>query len=372
MPIRTQDKGRDHIRELLVDDQVASWLIVIDYTIRIGAAQVRMAGIGGVNTHKEHRMKGYMRALCEDTVAYIIREGYDVSMLFGISNFYDKFGYTSCLPEYSMTIQTRNAEKAEADTSAYKMRLVEERDWDAVLALYNRRTATRTASIERSVEHFRGFNKGSTYWTSAKAVLWEDESGQLVAYAAWDKDEQAVNVIEVHSVQPETYPMLLKAFAQRAIEKRCGEITLFIPPDHPFAEFVQRYGCEWRIKYPTRANGMMRLLNQTQFFDKIGPELERRVAHSRLAGLTHSLQIETDVGTTTLNFHHGKLTGSTDAPAENAITLPQGKLMQLITGCRCVRDLIADPDVHTRGQVRPLLEAIFPQGHPYVWLADYF
>ncbi len=372
MPITTQDKGRRHIRELLVDEQAASWLIVIDYVIRIGAAQVRMAGIGGVETHKDHRMKGYMRALCEDTVAYIIREGYDVSMLFGIANFYDKFGYASCLPEYSMTIQTRNAEEAKADASAYKMRPIEERDWDAVLALYNRRTATRTASITRSVEHFRGFNKGSDYWVTAKAVLWEDQAGRLIAYAAWDKNDQAVNVIEAHSARPETYPMLLNAFAQRAIEKRCGEITLFIPPDHPFAEFVQRYGCEWRIKHPTRANGMMRLLNQAQFFDKIGPELERRVAHSRLAGLTRSLQIETGIGTTTLNFHHGKLTGSTDTPAENTVTLPQGQLMQLITGCRGVQDLIADPDVHTRGQVRPLLEALFPRGHPYVWLADYF
>ena len=372
MNIRTQDQGREHVRELLIDDQVASWLTVIDYVIRIGTARVRMAGIGGVHTHKEHRMKGHMRALIEDTLAYVTREGHDVSMLFGIPNFYDKFGYASCLPEYSVKVQTRDAEQARTDAVACKTRPVEKRDWDAVLALYERCNATRTASIVRSLENFYGFYKGSTYRTATEAVLWEDQARRLTAYAVWDEDDQAVNVVEVHSAQPEMFPTLLYAFAQQAIAKRCGEITLFLPPDHPFAEFLQRYGCEWRVRYPARADGMMRLLNQATFFAKIGPELERRVAVSPLAGLTRSLRIETDIGKTTLEFQHGKLTDSTDAPAENAITLPQGKLMQLVTGCRSARDLVSDPEVRVQGEVRPLLETLFPQGHPYVWLADYF
>jgi predicted acetyltransferase len=71
----------------------------IDLPMRIGDAVIRMAGIGDVYTEREHRMKGYMRYLYEDTLTYMTEEGYDVSMLFGIPDFYTKFGYAVCLPQ---------------------------------------------------------------------------------------------------------------------------------------------------------------------------------------------------------------------------------------------------------------------------------
>ena len=82
-----------------MDGEVASWLWVLDLPTRLLGQTVRMGGIGGVNTKESHRMKGYARRLLSDTVSYMTEQGYDVTMLFGIPDFYDKFGYIpACRP----------------------------------------------------------------------------------------------------------------------------------------------------------------------------------------------------------------------------------------------------------------------------------
>jgi hypothetical protein len=161
------------------------------------------------------------------------------------------------------------------------------------------------------------------------------------------------------------------ALVDQAITKRCENIDLYIPPDHPFAEFVQRFGAEWKITYPRYGSGMMRVLNQQPLFEKIASELEQRLAITPLAGYTGVFDLRTDLGTTTLAFDAGKLTVNV-AQASTFIKLPQDKLMQLVVGYRSVRDLINAPDVQVEGEILPLLNALFPKTYAYPWVADHF
>jgi len=113
MHITTTDEEHYHKRELWLDDNTCvSQLYVIDFMMRIGSTPVRMAGIGGVHTDRQHRKKSYMRALYEDSVTYMIDQGYCVSVLFGIENFYIKWGYATSLAQYVAKVKTRDAESA--------------------------------------------------------------------------------------------------------------------------------------------------------------------------------------------------------------------------------------------------------------------
>jgi predicted acetyltransferase len=393
MTIRTTDEGRWHHRELLVDDEVVSELSVIDYEIRIGTAHVRMAGIGGVHTDGAHRMKGYARRLLEDTVRYMTDGGYDVSMLFGIAKFYPKFGYAMCLPSYKFTIQTRDAEDAgqliqhpdRCRTRPSRTRSSKDADAQALSAIYEQNNQGRVCSVVRSPAYFEQLiqkNLGhGTWWNvSVEARLWEDAEGQPMAYAAWDKSDEAVNVVEVASRDDSLFPTLLYAFVQDAIEKRCGKIALYMPLDHPFAEFAQRYGGKWEIKCPRDGGGMMRVLNQDTLFEKLAPELTRRLRASELAQFTGSLAIQTDLGVTAIQIQQGVLTVSTSQDnaaepglsADLTVSLSQDKLMQLLAGYRPARDVLNDPDVQAQGDILPVLDALFPKAIPYVWLPDHF
>ncbi len=372
MEIRTIDQGRHHKRELLIDDQVASWLWVIDYQMYIGAAQVRMAGIGGVKTRKAYRKKGYMRALFDDTVRYMIERGDDVSMLFGIPNFYTKFGYAVCLPVYRQVVQTRDAEAA-GQLSCHTTTGLQTADMGAVCDLYNAHNAGRTCALHRFPQDFTRFAKGTRWGHPAEAMAIKDPAGKLLAYAAFDRDERAVNVVEVAAVDDRLFPTLLYAFAGQAIARRCGEITLYHPPDHPFAEFVQRFGCRWEVDCRRFGGGMMRILNLGTLFERVQPELARRSEASPLRGEA-DLSIVTGLGAVTLHVARGRVEvgpmGRTPEPL--AIELSQDKLIQLMVGYRRARDVLNEDGVKVTGNILPWLDMLFPRGHPYVWLADHF
>ncbi len=374
MEIRTLalEDGQTYKRELLLDDQVVGWLFVNDYQMRIGAATARMAGIGGVETRREHRNKGYMRILFEDTVRYMTGQNYDVSMLFGISNFYTKFGYAVCLAEYRQIIQTRDAEEVGRAAEGTVVRPFEARHIDAVRELYNGNNATRTASLVRLAPFFTGFRKGSWWDRQAEAWVLEDEAGRLLAYAALDRSNTEVNVIEVESTDSRLFAALLHELAQTAIRRRCGEIHILIPPDHPFAEYAQQCGCKWEIRCEKNGGGMMRILNLYSLFQKIDPELRRRVALSSQWGSRAALTFKTDLGAVTVDVQPDAVRVISGEQDGLRLSLSQDRLMQLMAGYRSVGDLLNDPQVQADGHVRPWLEALFPPQRPFVWLADYF
>ncbi len=377
MKITTSDDGRSHSRELWIDGEEKSvcHLWVIDFTMRVGTTVVRMAGIGGVHTEREHRMKGYMRQLLEDTVHYMITEGYDISMLFGIENFYTKFGYAAGLAGFECKVKTRDAEVSAGTAVAagpYITRPIGEADMPAVLDLYNANNATRVCSVVRIIEDFPEFHKGTWWGTPPDTQLWGDANGKLLAYAVWDHYDKAVKVAEVEACDDALFPTLLSFFAAQAVEKRCEDVQFFIPPDHPFAEYVQRFGAEWTVTYPRYGSGMLRLLNQQPFFEKIAPELERRLALSRSAGYTGTLTFQTDLGTLTLVINRGRITLAGKASDGPRLELSQDKLTQLVIGYRSARDVFNDPQVAAHGDVLPLLNGLFPKGTPYIWVADHF
>jgi len=308
----------------------------------------------------------------EDTVEYMKHEGYDVSMLFGISNFYTKFGYAVCLPSHKCTVSTRDAEDAKNDAGAYPIRNLEKEDMDSVIALYNENNRGRTCSIVRTKEHFLKFRKGSRYGQPPDHFLIEDDHKELLAYAVFDQSEQEVNIVEVESREDRVFPTLLYEFAEMAIERRCGYMTLFMPPDHPFPEFVHRVGCECITRYPKNGSGMMRIINQKTLFEKIKRELGRRISDAKWENYSGSLAIRTDIGSTAFQIYNGSLDMYSGQKAEGFLDLPQANLIQLVVGYRTARDILSDPDVKISRGIEPLLHVLFPETIPYLWLADHF
>ena len=383
MEIETIDEGRAHKRVMRIDGEEVCHLWVIDYTMRIGHAEVRMAGIGDVYTNRAHRMKGYMRQLYSDTVGYITDEGYDVSMLFGIANFYTKFGYASSIPTVKFAVETRDAEAA-ADTTretarAITSRPIESRDMAAVIDLYNRKNAARSGTLVRDPVHFTAFRKGTDWDTQAETALWEDEAGTLLGYAVWDKHATEVKIGEVEAESADLYPTLLAAFAQQAIEKRCEHITCFLPSDHPFSEYAQRFGVVWTIEYPRHEDCMMRIMNQQPLLEKLVPVLDLRMATLPSLDVPETLSIETELGVTTLWLGGGSIQLQSEGSGSGArLVLGQDRLMQLMMGYRSMQDVLTEPEskVETHGttaqDVVSLLHGLFPRHTAFVWRPDYF
>ncbi len=376
--------------ELLAGETVVSYLYVAPFQQRIGSAWVRMGGIAGVNTPAPHRQKGYASELMRNAIDWMKKEEYHWSGLFGIPDFYHRFGYVAALPESRLIIPTRYAEETK---SYYGIRPWQDSDTPAILAIYALTNAQRTGSVGRATETWKGFRRG-TSWTAIPTIMVaEDQAGQVVGYAVYDKYTNGVAVAEIAALAWAGYESLVHHLAQLAVERRAESITLHVPPDHPVARLCQQLGCSYTVNYPIRRSGMWRLLNQTAFLQAVEAELSQRLSQ---AGWRQKLNltIATELEKTALIIDGRRLHIETAvAPAmvatdhEFNIQVSQTNLTQAMMGYIPLREALerqlegvngknSDGSVFNTGGLPPLLaevcDIIFPRQFATLWLPDHF
>jgi predicted acetyltransferase len=87
-----QAAGAANVRVTLVDEATGShlsWATVIDQELRFGSSSFLCGGIGGVATPEEHRRHGYSTIVMKAAVQYMRTQGYPMTYLFGINNYYE-------------------------------------------------------------------------------------------------------------------------------------------------------------------------------------------------------------------------------------------------------------------------------------------
>ncbi|MEM2981407.1 MAG: GNAT family N-acetyltransferase [Thermoproteota archaeon] len=369
--IKVIDSARSHKVELLLDElggSPVSWLIINDLEVKVGKSFLKMGGLGGVGTLEEHRMKGYSRRVIEYSVEYMAKNGYDVSMLFGIPDYYIRWGYATTLSKCKITMPLRNAERARPGLRARPMA---KEDADAVLDIYELTNRFRTGPVKRYRGEWFKFRIGSTWNILADGTVFEDESGRIVAYCASDRWPRVMRITEVGAKEIPLYEHVLRYACDMAIQKKATELEIYVPFDHPFAELCKSLGCTVSIEYPYASDGMGRIINLHSTFRKLIPELEERLERSCVRNLPSKISFKTDLGIVTLEIS-GACLSLSETGSENWIELPQWVLMQLILGYRSPENILADNIVRYEGKIMETLQALFPSGHPYIWLSDWF
>jgi predicted acetyltransferase len=363
--VTPQDWGIHH--QLMVDDEEVSNLFVVDRQMRIGAATVRMGGIAGVGTGNKHRKRGYASRVLENSTAWMTENGFDCAMLFGIPDFYHRFGYAVCLPDARYELRTRDAETAH---STLEVRPFVPEDREAILDIYAANCADLTGSIARSAQTTL-FPKGSTWESKVEAVVFTDGAGAIQAYAARDLDHDWLRVCEVGVRDLRYAADVARWAADRAVEGRYERVTFLLPPDTPLGAHLAQYGAEQKIRFYRRSDGMGRLLNLESFFAKTSAVWTNRVlrADGVLAG--DALRLETDIGGITLVWTGETIEFGTGEAVESVVTLPQHRLMQSAMGYYSGDNVLAFPEVRANGDPA-LFRALFPRRLPYMWVTDHF
>ena len=98
----------------IIDGQIVTHFGVWDYEMRIGAARVRTGGIGVVATHADFRKKGLMVSTTKSSIEAMRDTGYDMTMLFGIDDYYDRYGYVRAWSDESYIVRTEDLPKAKS------------------------------------------------------------------------------------------------------------------------------------------------------------------------------------------------------------------------------------------------------------------
>ena len=352
------------------DEQDVSRLWIHEYQMRFGTARLKLGGIAGVGTKEEHRNRGYSRRVMEDSTAFMTENGFDVAMLFGIADFYPKFGYATALPETWVEFDTAEAQAA---VSTYRVRKFETEDVPTILALYAANNAERTGTPLRDETRWKDFKMGSNFGIDADPFVILNDAGEVIGYFVCDDTEEKCILCDIGFQNRTIFETIVRFLGDCAKCIGAAQIECSMPADHPFAIFCRRYGCRTNTQNPKNRGGMMRIINQSSTLKGITGELEKRLRRSaHLSQWSGKILIATDLGQDCLGIDRGRVAYTASKANAFHLEIPQDKLIQLMMGRRSIEDLAIEPDVSVTGGIIPILATLFPLDYPHVWWPDRF
>lgn len=359
---------QEHTRIARLDREVAAALRITSDTLMVGEARLKMGGIGWVATAEHHRRKGLCRRLMDDAMDYLRRHHYHVAMLFGIPDFYHRFGFVTTLADYAVTVDTVEALGFRTALRASPVRTAE---LPALQKLHAAVNGAVPCSIVRTTAHLRNRWKLWGGWHVLK-----DERGRHVAYLVARAQGDRLRVDDVGLDDPAFCEDVLAFAGQLASEQSLAHIRFSVPPPHPLARFLLRHRATHEELRDRNAGGMMAFVDLPETLESLVPEWESRLARSIARDhRTEFTLFVRDNGAEPRPIRVRANRGAIDlaaATGASKLSLTPGELMHLVTGYLPAGDVLATRRAIVTAEARDLMAAVFPRRTPYVWPFDRF
>ena len=341
---------------------------IADRTMRLGSVMVRMGGIGDVCTHPFCRKLGLMRRLFTHCVEFMRDEPYDLSILGGIPNFYDKFGYITAHGNWTLQLPRGQVARLRGPHAGRRAR---RSDADAVERLFRGDLAIRDGAMLRPDRGWLGRGLKDRF-----ARLLVDDKGQARAYYWGAPDGDAFALREVSLGRKPDRDGIVSVIADMVkVAKRCEKPNLRfdLPPEHPIGQFCVADGCTLRRNIGHRGGGMARITNLETLCSRMAPEWASLLAASPAAGWRGRLRLKTDMGTIDLAVSPGAVEPQPPEGRTTAlIAADQGKLCRLVLGFHSPATALMLEEVRITQAALPLAEALFPPRGFVIFPADHF
>ena len=349
-------------RVLEVDGKIVASVRIQDLQMKFGESVLRVGGIADVGTDPEHRRKGYAARVMKDSVKHMAKEGFDISVLFGISDYYDRFGYISSLPSTSISIGVADALKA---PRKIRGRAFKASDMPAVKRLYQQTGSLIWGNAVRNRpewEHRSSRFEGARVFTMGKSI---------VAYSILDASDSNCSILEFGAQEDiEILGSLLRDAAETADRNRAGKIGIHAPADLPLLTAFTDYGLNISTTFPRNGGGMARITNLQSAVHKMLPQWSNHLTEAK-ARPPGPFAIKTDLGNVAISVKGRRLIPGEGRP-RLSLALPQKRLMQLMLGYQPPEFILAKDDVKCSRDLAETIIALFPRRYAYIWPHDHF
>jgi predicted N-acetyltransferase YhbS len=343
----------------LRDGRVVTHWGVWDYQMRIGRARVRTGGIGAVSTHGHHRKQGLMARTATAGVEAMRRAGYDMTILFGISSFYHRFGYVRAWPAQTYIVRTDALPSARP---AMTTRSFAPRHRDDLARLYNRAHARLTGTAVRPTYLRHGHGER---W---RAHLWPDEAGRALGYVVVGSWRGGFEVVEAVGEAEQVLRVVGRLARRRRAEKvHFPELHY----DSALARRLRRGDCRLELEYQKNGGAMVQLLNLPAVLRKLAGELSDRLRRSALAGWRGRLVIAGPREKAALKIGGGKVTPAAAAPSKHVLRAGP-EIAQFLIGTDEPGETAAAARTRLSGDAARLAKVLFPCQHPVLSRWDGF
>ena len=366
-----EDKGSRWQISLLLDGEPVSGMGVEKRQMYVGKAVISQGGIAGVWTAEAHRKKGYASRVMWDGVAWMEKQNYDMSILFGITDFYHRYGYAPVFAEQAVTIDTARLQTLKATYRSGKLKTSEVGAMRRVYGKYNG---------GRSGMAFRG-PKWTPWWRMPRmgegttrrrgqVIVIRDQKDRLKGFVVFDAQAGRLMVSEVCGVDRDALVTLGAVIGRRAKREGAGQVRCCLPLDDPFLDVCMALGYSCSASYPFNGGAMGRIISLESLMQKMtGVFFDRMIASG--LGWTGDVILKTDIGT--VGLHIGRSSVSLTEPVKRPqVYISQMALSQLAMGYRTAEDVAHDQGVSISKRMLPVMNALFPKGNPYMWWSDRF
>lgn len=341
----------------VLDGRIVAHVGVWDYPTRIAAARVRTGGVGCVAMHGDYRKRGLMARLFRATVDSMRQCGYDLSILYGIPDFYHRFGYVRAWAQTSHVIRPADLHPRGA---APRLRSFSPRARKDLDALYNRQYATLTGTAVRPTYQR---NRRPKQW---QGFLWTKPSGKPAGYVLVSPEADKLTCFEVCGPTDE----VLAALAALAGKRRSREICFdSLPRRHPVAKRIRHGSCRLEINYSRSGGPMVRTINLATTLTKLRGEFRRRLQASHLADWRGEILIAGAGTEALLTVGDAGVTVASPGSAPSAIRGGH-EIAQLLLGTDEPMEIVTANRTRLTGDAKELLGVLMPNQHPMLGAWD--
>jgi len=341
-----------NVSRIVMDgDKVIHHWGVWGYLMRLEAIQLKVAGIGAVVTHEDHRKQGWMHKAAQASFNVMKEDGYDLSILRG--RHYVKMGYARawnyvnyrCTPD---DIPGLEIKKPYQPLGADRVHEMDE--------LYNKTHAHFTGTAVRPTYRNRHPEDIGVY-------AWFDDNGKLEGYVRafpTEDNPKILQCLEAAGDLQQGLAVLTDLFKKGDYEK----LTCFtLPHGHPMSQFLRRGACIVEDRYFDISGWRVRIINLYSTLKKMAPLFEGRLSQSQFAGWNGSLHLDGGQWKATLHIENGKVEITNDREEENVIR-GGADAARFLIGSDEPDEIIRQTDMECTGIAASLVRVLFPNLHP--------
>ncbi len=335
----------------IIDGQVVTHWGVWGYDMRIGTARVRIGGIGVVATHKDFRKRGLMVKTACASIDAMRRMGYDMTILFGIDNFYHRFGYVRAWSEIEYCVKVDDLPKDGLDVKLHKFALRQRDDLDKI---YNRENSRSTGTAVRPT-----YIK-DRYIDKCAGYLWRDKRGKTAGYVVLGSTDGKFFCYECGG----DVEQALRAIAKivRKLGHKEVRFATGLHYDSALSKRLRRGNCRVEISHSRCGQAMVRMLNLESTLRKTSGELSRRLSKSHLAGWRGDLLLSDAREKALLTITGSKISVARPGTSKNCIRGGE-EIVQLIIGTDEPEEIVEAGKIRVTGEAKKLLPVLFPNQH---------
>ena len=373
--------------EVLEAGQPISRLQIVRSQLRIGEATLPMDGIADVFTEPGHRQRGLARRLLEATVEHMRGGDAALTMLYGIPDFYHRFGYVTTGPEHRLYLNRLDQPVAFPD--GWTARPLDAADIPAVRRLYAAATADVSGAAARADDSWVWARLAGSLapgppetdgWEGCQVLVSAD--GVVEAYIWRGRGFWYTDMVQRQHPEDLALAEAVAAGrdAARAALAHCRRwalaaaaargrpvqrVILGLTPEGEVARAAARQDATFEQRFEATGGSMARVLHTGRLLTALTPELARRAAGAGLPELT--LACETEEGAARVT-----LPGAPGATPPETVTLrlPQAVLARLALGVYPPPELAGDLTPPPDARQREVLDALFPRRHPHMYWLD--